>query len=74
MSSPRHSLTHVGLRVAVPAGATGPASATFAETVARSVHATVDQTYLALRPRLSVMTLTSHGWTAESAKTPVLAC
>ena len=51
-------------------------SVVVAETPAatRSVNATVDQSYLALQPRLSVMTLTGYGWTAESAKTPVLAC
>jgi hypothetical protein len=72
MSTPRRILTLAGRTVAVPCGAAGPASATFSESVARSVHATVDQSYLALQPRLSVMTLTSHGWT--SVKTPVPAC
>ena len=51
-------------------------SVVVAETSAatRSVNATVDQSYLALQPRVSLMTLTSYGWTAESGKTPVLTC
>ncbi len=31
-------------------------------------------TRLQFQPRVSVMTLTSYGWTKESAKTAVLAC
>jgi hypothetical protein len=36
--------------------------------------ATVDADYLAYAPRLSVTTLTTYGWTATTAPTPVLAC
>jgi hypothetical protein len=36
--------------------------------------ATVDADYLAYQPRLSVTTLTSYGWTASTAPTPVLSC
>ena len=51
-------------------------SVVMAETPAttRTVSATVDQYYLQFQPRVSVMTLTNYGWTAESAKTAVLAC
>ena len=34
----------------------------------------VDADYLAYQPRLSVTTLTSYGWTATTAQTPVLTC
>jgi hypothetical protein len=34
----------------------------------------VDADYLAYAPRLSVTTLTSYGWTATTAPTPVLSC
>ena len=34
----------------------------------------VDADYLAYAPRLSVMTLTTYGWTATTAQTPVLSC
>jgi hypothetical protein len=36
--------------------------------------ASVDADYLAYAPRLSVTTLTSYGWTATTAQTPVLSC
>src|SRR5688572_24822317 len=51
-------------------------SVVMTETTAtnRSANASVDQAYLAYQPRISIVTLTSYGWTAESAKTPVLAC
>ncbi|MFD2093577.1 hypothetical protein [Blastococcus deserti] len=51
-------------------------SVVMAETDAatRSVSATVDRGYLNYQPRLSVLTLTSYGWTAETARTPVLTC
>jgi hypothetical protein len=47
-----------------------------AETAAttRTVTSTVDRAYLAYSPRVSVMTLTSYGWTAESPRSAVLAC
>jgi ABC-type phosphate transport system substrate-binding protein len=39
------------------------------------VSATMPQSYLSTyRPTLSISTLTSHGWTAESPQTGVLAC
>jgi hypothetical protein len=34
----------------------------------------VDADYLAYAPRLSVTTLTTYGWTATTAQTPVLSC
>ncbi len=51
-------------------------SIVMAETNAttRSVSATVDRGYLSYQPRLSVLTLTSYGWTAETPRTPVLTC
>ena len=51
-------------------------SVVMAETNAttRTVSATVDQGYLAYAPTISVTTLTSHGWTAETPRTAVLAC
>ena len=51
-------------------------SVVMAETNAAttSISASVDQYYLQFQPRVSVMTLTNYGWTAESAKTAVLAC
>jgi hypothetical protein len=36
--------------------------------------ATVDADYLSYGPRLSVTTLTTYGWTATTAQTPVLSC
>jgi len=36
--------------------------------------AAVDADYLAYAPRLSVTTLTTYGWTATTAQTPVLSC
>jgi len=51
-------------------------SVVMAETNAAttSISATVDQYYLQFQPQVSVMTLTSYGWTAEGAKSPVLTC
>jgi hypothetical protein len=51
-------------------------SVVMAETTAatRSVNARVDRTYLNYQPRISVITLTSYGWTAETPRTAVLAC
>jgi hypothetical protein len=40
----------------------------------RSVSATVDQSYLAYQPTVSVTTLTSYGWTTESARKAVPTC
>lgn len=40
----------------------------------RSVTARVERAYLNYQPRLSIITLTSYGWTAETARTAVLAC
>ncbi len=44
------------------------------DAVARTVRATVDRSYLNYQPTLSVITLTSYGWTAETARTAVLGC
>ncbi|WP_147252145.1 hypothetical protein [Blastococcus sp. TF02-09] len=43
-------------------------------TTNRSVSARVDRGYLGYQPRVSVITLTSYGWTTESARTAVLTC
>jgi hypothetical protein len=43
-------------------------------TAATSVSAVEDADYLALTPSLLVTTQTSYGWTADSARTAVLAC
>jgi hypothetical protein len=40
----------------------------------RTVSQTVDRAYLGYQPRLSVLTLTGYGWTAETPRTAVLAC
>ena len=53
-------------------GTTYPMTQTPAGTLSTSQ--TVDADNLAYQPRLSVTTLTSYGWTAESAKSAVLAC
>jgi hypothetical protein len=39
-----------------------------------STSANVDADYLTYAPRLSVTTLTTYGWTATTAQTPVLSC
>jgi hypothetical protein len=44
------------------------------DAATRSISATVDRGYLAYQPRLSIITLTSYGWTAETARSAVLAC
>jgi hypothetical protein len=44
------------------------------DAATRSVSATVDQWYLNYQPRVSILTLTSYGWTAETALTAVLTC
>jgi len=51
-------------------------SVVMGETTAsnRTVSARVDRAYLNYQPRLSVITLTSYGWTAETARTAVLSC
>ncbi|SOE04080.1 hypothetical protein [Blastococcus haudaquaticus] len=51
-------------------------SVVMAETdaVNRTVNARVDRGYLNYQPRVSVITLTSYGWTAETPRTAVLAC
>ena len=51
-------------------------SVVMAETDAsnRTVNARVDRGYLNYQPRVSVITLTSYGWTAETARTAVLSC
>ncbi|SOC46537.1 hypothetical protein SAMN05660748_0301 [Blastococcus aggregatus] len=51
-------------------------SVVMAETNAatRTVSQTVDRGYLNYQPRLSVITLTRTGWTAETARTAVLSC
>jgi hypothetical protein len=40
----------------------------------RTTSDTIDRGYLSYQPRISVMTLTSYGWTTESAKSAVLTC
>jgi hypothetical protein len=51
-------------------------SFTMAQTDAatRRANAAVDRGYLAYQPRISVITLTSYGWTAETARSAVLTC
>ena len=51
-------------------------SVVMAETPAttRTLSASVDQYYLQFQPQVSVLTLTSYGWTSESSKSPVLTC
>ena len=44
------------------------------DAATRTVRARVDRSYLALQPRISIVTLTSYGWTAETAKSAVLTC
>jgi hypothetical protein len=39
-----------------------------------STYAAVDADYLTYQPRLSVTTMTTYGWTATTAQTPVLSC
>ncbi|WP_164704488.1 hypothetical protein [Blastococcus litoris] len=43
-------------------------------TTNRTANARVDRSYLNYQPRISVITLTSYGWTAETPRTAVLAC
>lgn len=40
----------------------------------RTVSARVDRSSLGYQPRISVRTLTSYGWTAETPRSAVLAC
>jgi hypothetical protein len=40
----------------------------------RSMSQRVDRAYLDYQPRVSVITLTNYGWTAESPRSAVLAC
>jgi hypothetical protein len=40
----------------------------------RTVSARVDRSNLGYQPRISILTLTSYGWTAESAQSAVLTC
>ncbi|WP_456598938.1 hypothetical protein [Blastococcus sp. SYSU DS0616] len=51
-------------------------SLVMAETSAtnRTVSARVDRAYLDYQPRISVITLTSYGWTAETPRSAVLTC
>ena len=53
-------------------GTVYPMTQTSAGTLSTSQ--TVDADNLAYQPRLSVTTLTSYGWTAESGKTGVITC
>ncbi|MGQ4818403.1 hypothetical protein ACQ1ZK_14850, partial [Enterococcus faecium] len=39
-----------------------------------SISITVSRSYLNYRPRVSVITLTSYGWTAETPRSAVLTC
>jgi hypothetical protein len=40
----------------------------------RSMSLSVDSSNLGYQPRVAIVTLTSYGWTAESAKTGVISC
>jgi hypothetical protein len=53
-------------------GSVYPMAQTAAGTLSTS--ASVDAGNLSYQPRLSVTTLTSYGWTATTAQTPVLTC
>jgi hypothetical protein len=44
------------------------------DAVNRTVSATVDRAYLNYAPTISVITLTSYGWTAETPRTATLTC
>ncbi|MCZ2857717.1 hypothetical protein [Blastococcus sp. VKM Ac-2987] len=44
------------------------------DAVNRTVSARVDRAYLGHQPRISVITLTSYGWTAETPRSAVLSC
>jgi hypothetical protein len=44
------------------------------EAATYETYGSAPQSYLAYSPRFSVTTLTSYGWTAESAKSAVLTC
>jgi hypothetical protein len=44
------------------------------DAATRSISMTIDSSNLALQPRITVTTLTSYGWTTESAKSPALTC
>ena len=72
MTHTRRVPTVIGLPVAITADGTLPAAATFSESGRRTRRSTGPG--LAYQPRVSIMTLTSYAGTAESAKTPVLAC
>ena len=51
-------------------------SAVVAETgsAARSYSTTFDRAYLQYQPRVTVSTLTSYGWTADSPRSAVISC
>jgi hypothetical protein len=53
-------------------GSVFPMAQTAANVLTTS--ATVDADYLVYQPRLSITTLTTYGWTANTAQTPVLSC
>ena len=44
------------------------------DSVTRSIYMRFDNSNLSLQPRITVTTLTSYGWTAESARSAVLSC
>jgi hypothetical protein len=44
------------------------------DAATRSITATSDTSVMALQPRITVTTLTSYGWSTESAPSGVLAC
>ena len=44
------------------------------DTVNRYANNRVDRAYLAYQPRISIVTLTSYGWTAETTRTAVPVC
>jgi hypothetical protein len=78
MNTVRRGLLLVPLTVAVILGASVPAWAAFSDPVTASpaigtIAVTAPST-VGYQPRLSVSTLTSYGWTAESARTGVISC
>jgi hypothetical protein len=44
------------------------------DAATRTISMTVDNDNLSLQPRITVTTLTSYGWTTESAKSAVVTC
>ena len=59
-------MAHLNTGESVAMGVTGAAD--------RSFHWQVHNDYLNYQPRISIVTLTSYGWTAETPRSAVLAC